>query len=349
MAEIENKRLNFPVTRTTLTGVDVADIAAVRTWLVALTEHRVRQEGRLVPKFRYLHEKVEEVFEVGEPALGEERHHPLFLRHLGQRPGVVRRFRESELLVEVGGSHRRAAVLMELDPPGVADGWWVAWRLMGEREGRVGVFHGEWVIAEGVGRLTFPEAIADWFPLGEVVKSEMQETPTEPPMPEIMMGLAPLTQPVAQDPVVVLGVLGQLTDGDIARTGLSCLQVIVFRGLTAEQFLVHGRLLLDVDDLIRAIAAQGDADAIAVIVPGVMNLDGLDTRAIIAVAEVRDGRRAQRAMPVKVKPDGTLEVSRVWVMPVPAADPGKGWLGVAPTQEISLFPMPAKGMEMGEG
>lgn len=349
MSEIENKRLDFPVTRTPLKDLDVADIAAVRAWLLAHTEHRVRNEGRLTPKFRYLHATQQEVFDVGEPALGEEKLHAIFLRHLGQRPGVLRRFRESELLIEVDGSHRRAAVVMELDPDGVVDGWWVAWRLMGEREGRVGVFHGDWVIAEGVGATTFPEAVADWFPRGEIVHSEMSETPTEPPMPEILMGVAPLTQPIAQDPAVVLGVVGQLTDGEIARTGLTCLQVIAFRGLTVEQFLVRGRFLLDVDDLIRTIAAQGDTDAIAVILPGVMKLDGLDTRAIIAIAEVRDGRRAQRAMPVKIKPDGTLDAPRFWVVPVPAAAAGKGWLGVTPTLEISLFPMAPKGREMAEG
>jgi hypothetical protein len=125
--------------------------------------------------------------------------------------------------------------------------------------------------------------------------------------------------------------------------------VLVFRELMVEQFLIRGRLLLDVDDLIRAISAQGETDAIAIILPGVMKLDGLDTRAIIAVAEVRDGRRAQRAMPVTVKPDGTLDAPRFWVVPVPAAESGKGWIGVPPTQEISLFPMPPKGREMAEG
>ena len=349
MPEIENKRLNFPVTRTPLTDVDATDIAAVRTWLLDFTEHRVRNEGRLTPKFRYLHAKQQEVFEVGEPELGEERHHAIFLRHLGQRPGVVRRFREGELLVEVDGAHRRAVVLMELDPNGLTDAWWVAWRLMGEREGRVGVFHGDWVTVEGLGALMFPEACADWFPRGEVVTSEMSETPTELPMPEILMAVAGMLKPIAQDPLVALEVIGHLTDADIVKNGLNGIQVIAFRGLSVEQFLIRGRSLLDVDDLIRAIAQQGDTDAIAVIVPGIMNLDGLDTRAIIELAEVRDGRRAQRAMPVKLKPDGTLDNPRFWTVMVPAAELGEGWIGVPPTQEISLFPMPAKGQEMAEG
>ena len=163
------------------------------------------------------------------------------------------------------------------------------------------------------------------------------------------MAVAGMIKPIAQDPLVALEVVGHLTDADIVRNGLNGIQVIAFRGLSVEQFLIRGRSLLDVDDLIRAIAQQGDTDAIAVIVPGIMNLDGLDTRAIIELAEVRDGRRAQRAMPVKLKPDGTLDNPRFWTVMVPAAELGEGWIGVPPTQEISLFPMPAKGQEMAEG
>ena len=230
------------------------------------------------------------------------------------------------------------------------DAWWLAWRLIGEREGRVGVFYDEWVIAEGTGKEAFPEACADWFPRGEVVRSDMSEKPTELPMPEILVGLAPLARPVPQDPMVVLQVVGQLTDAEIAHTGLQGIQVIAFRGLTVEQFIVRGRFLFDVDDFMRTVAQQGDnIDAIALIMVGVMQLDGLDTRAIIAVAEVQDGRRARRAMPLRFGPNGSIEPPRFWASEMPPAEPGKGWLGVAPTQDISLFPMPPKGQEMAEG
>ncbi len=347
--EIEERKLNFPVVRTPLQGVDVEDIASVRAWLLQLTEHRVRNVGRLLPRFRYLHAGLEEVFDVGEPDLGEEHHHAIFHRYLGQRPGVVRRFREGELRVEVDGSYRRAIVVMELDADDKPDAWWLAWRLIGEREGRVGVFYDEWVIAEGTGKAAFPEACADWFPRGEVVRSEMSEKPTELPMPEILVGLAPLVRPVPQDPMVVLQVVGQLTDAEIAQTGLHGIQVIAFRGLTVEQFIVRGRFQFDVDDFIRTVAQQGDnIDAIALIMVGVMQLDGLDTRAIIAVAEVQDGRRARRAMPLRFGPNGSIEPPRFWASEMPQAEPGNGWLGVAPTQDISLFPMPPKGQDMAE-
>ena len=51
---------------------------------------------------------------------------------------------------------------------------------------------------------------------------------------------------------------------------------------------------------------MGPVEAVALVIASVANVDGVDTRAIVAVAE-RDGKRAQRVMPLKFGPDGKVE------------------------------------------
>lgn len=347
---IEQRKLDFPLTRSPLQGVDVADRKAVRDWLLKMTEQRVRHEGSLKPRFRYLTVDKDEALDVGEPEIGDEPFHTMFFHQLGGRPEIRRRFREGELRVKVGESHRRAAVLLEHVPVDGVDHWWLAWRLMGEREGKVGVFHGEWVITEGVGTDTVPEPFREWLHrAGEVTHSELTETPTEIPPADVLFGTAPLPAPVPQDPVQVVEIVGQLTDAEIARTGLQGLQVIAFRGLTSEQYIVRGQLGCPVDDLIRHIALQGEIDAIALLFPGVVNLDGVDTRSLITIAEVKDGRRGQRVVPIKWRQDGSIEASRVWTRQMPTPEPAHRWIGVKPETEVDMFPMPLAGRATPEG
>lgn len=346
----EQRKFDFPLTRSALQGVDVADTAAVRDWLLKLTEVRVRNEGSLKSRFRYLTVDKEEAIDAGEPDPGEEAFLTLFFHQLGARPEIRRRFREGELRVEVGDSHRRAAVLLEHVPVDGVDHWWLAWRLIGEREGRVGVFHGEWVLAEGVGTDTIPEPFREWLHrAGEVTHSELTETPTQIPPADVLFGTAALPAPVPQEPVKVAEIVGQLTDAEIARSGIQGLQVLAFRGLVAEQFIIRGQLGCPVDDVIRNIALQGDIDAIALLFPGVVNLDGVDTRALVTIAEVKDGRRGQRVVPIKLRPDGTIEAPRAWMRPMPTPEPAQRWIGVKPETEIDMFPMAPAGGPTPEG
>lgn len=347
---VEKRKLDFPLTRTPLQGVDVADVAAVREWLLKMTEMRIRHEGSLKPRFRYLTADKDEAIDAGDPEPGEEPFHTMFFRQLGDRPEVRRRFREGELRVEVGDSHRRAAVLLEHAPDGEIDNWWLAWRLMGEREGKVGVFHGEWVLAEGTGTDALPEPFREWLHrAGEVTHSELTETPTEIPSPEVLFATAILAEPVPQDPVKVVEIIGKLTDADIARTGLQGVLVMAFRGVTSERFIVTGRLACPMDDLIRSIALQGEIDAIGLTFPGVVKLDGVDTRSIVTIAEVKDGRRGQRVVPIKWRPDGSIEAPRAWTRAMPMPEPAQRWIGVKPETEIDMFPMPAEGVMTPEG
>lgn len=349
-ATIEHRKVDFPVTRYPLVGIDVADVAAVREWLLKMTELRIRHEGTLKPRFRYLTGDKEEALDVGEPEPGDEPFHTIFFHQFGGRPEVRRRFREGELRVEVGDAHRRAAVLLEHVPIGDVDHWWLAWRLMGEREGKVGVFHSEWVVAEGVGTETIPEPFREWLHrVGEVTHAELTETPTQIPPSDVLFGTAPLPAPVPQDPVKVAEIVGQLTDAEIARTGIQGLQVLAFRGLVAEQFIIRGKLGCPVDDVIRNIALQGDIDAIALLFPGVVKLDGVDTRALVTIAEVKDGRRGQRVVPLKWRQDGSIEAPRAWMREMPDPEPAQRWIGVKPETEIEMYPMALDGGQTPEG
>lgn len=348
---VESRRLDFPLVRSPLTEVDPEDVAGVRAWILSATEFRVRQEGRLKPRFRFLTGDKEEVLDVGEPEPGDEAFHTLFFHQLGARPEIRRRFREGELRVEVGDSLRRAAVLLEHRPDGGVDHWWLAWRLMGEREGNVGVFHGEWVRSEGIGSDTLPEPFREWLHrAGEVTHSDLTETPTQIPPGDCLFGTSPLPSPVPQDPMKVVEIVGRLTDRVIARSGLKGIQVLAFRGLVAEQFILRGQLGCPVDDVIRNIALMGDVlDAVACLLPGVVSVDGVDTRALITIAEVQDGRRAQRLVPIKWRPDGSIDAPRAWMRALPTPEPERRWIGVKPETEIEMFSMAPEGGPVAEG
>lgn len=125
--------------------------------------------------------------------------------------------------------------------------------------------------------------------------------------------------------------------------------MIAFRGLTSEQFIVRGQLGCPVDDLIRNIALQGEIDAIALLFPGVVNVDGVDTRSLITIAEVKDGRRGQRVVPIKWRQDGSIEASRVWTRQMPTPEPAQRWIGVQPETEVDMFPAPVAGRAPPEG
>lgn len=93
MPNIEQRKPDFPLTRSPLQGVDVADTVAVRDWLLKMTELRIRHEGSLKPRFRYLTVDREEALDVGDPEVGDEPVHTMFFHQLGGRPEIRRRFR----------------------------------------------------------------------------------------------------------------------------------------------------------------------------------------------------------------------------------------------------------------
>lgn len=164
-------------------------------------------------------------------------------------------------------------------------------------------------------------------PVGEVTHSELTETPTEIPSPEVLFATATLAAPVPQDPVKVAEIIGQLTDADIARTGLQGVLIMAVRGVTSERFMVSGHLACPVDDVIRTIALQGEIDAIALIFPGVANVDGVDTRALVTLVEVKDGRRGQRVVPIAWRPDGRIEAPCAWTRAMPMTEPAQRAVG----------------------
>lgn len=343
----ERRRFEVEVTRRPLSALDSADDEAVRAFLLACAEEQIRHTGGAAAGFRFFTADTHEWAETGAPDPGDERFHATCFRQLGQRPGVVRRVREGEARVAIAGSHRRAAVVLEWQPPG--DAWWLAWRLIGEREGQVGVFFGDWVVSQGTGVETLPEPFREWLEGEPVESARVSHRPGELNPGELLFGATRMAAPAPDDPVAVLDLMAPLANREILENGLRGLQVFAFEGVVAEHYLFLGRLDGTLDDVVRNVASRGNPDAVVVVFAGVAAVGGEDRRSVMAVVELRDGRRAHRVIPVVWDAAGNVHLPRAWTRPLPPAEPGDRWLGVPPALRFDLSPLPLAGGPIAEG
>lgn len=342
----ERRRFEVEVTRAPLGGIDPNDDESVRSLLLSRMEEQVRQTGGAAFGFRYLSADTDEWAEAGEPEPGDERFHATCFRQLGERPGVLRRVREGEARVKDGRGLRRVAVVLEWTPG--ADGWWLACRRIGEREGQVGVFFGDWVVAEGKGLASLPQPFREWLEGDRVESATLSRRPGEINPGELLFGAVRMTAPVPEDPVAVLDVMAPLANREIVENGLRGLQVFAFEGLTAEHYLFQGHLGGTLEDVVRNVSARGNPEAVVVVFAGVANVDGEDRRAVMAVVELRDGRRAHRVIPVTWDAAGRPQLTRAYTRALPTAEPADRWIGVAPVNPFELSPLPFAGPPAGE-
>lgn len=325
---------------------DVHDKTALRGWALTNAESEVGMTGRLRSTLVYALEGQSEHMPIDKAEdLGKEALIAALFRDLARRDGVLRAFRQGERHIELDGRYRRAATVLELD---LANGsWWLAWRLFGTGEAAVGVFHGEWVEAEGATLEELDEPFREWLDAGTAT-TEMKGQSLEPgPGEDIRCAAAPW--PALPPDVVGVGTqLAQAFFPEFLQRPLDCQIIFACREGTIERWELRGRLALTIDDFARGIAAQAPTLAMAHLTPSVIELGGVTRRCYRMLVE-RAGHVGQFVLPLNIL-DGKITGGELKYRdegPVPA---GGQWIGVPPEREVTLMAAgPVDGRDLPEG
>jgi len=346
----ETRRLNFQMQRAPWTG-DCSAVDGLREGVMSGVEDGFTLAGACPLSLLSFGDGFQErVFLASTVELGEEGLVAAAFHLLASRPEVRRAFRIGEVLVDDGeGGLVRALAALErvaaLDDAPVS--WWAAWRRVGTGEAGVGVFREDWHQATGIGWDTTPEGLSEWLDPGPATIENMGQQVTGPvPGPEIQMGMVAIEGELPEHPCEVAHVLGNLFDEELLRRQPIGWWIYAARPGALERYEVSGSLPCPLDDLIRAIAAQGPVDAVAVTHPAVLNTPDGNHRAYATVVE-RRGRKGIRIRPMV--PDGS---GLTWKAPVfqdhgPVGDAGL-WIGVPPPDAVSLSALGPVGMRRGD-
>ena len=350
----QQKRLQVEFKRHPVRDLDATDVDAARTWIKTHVAARVGMHARVNAVMRYLRQGAEEVASLdGLVELGDEGVLGAFFRSAGQREGILRRFREGELLVrDDEGSLRRAACILELvERDGQAPAWWCAHRFFGEGAAGVGNFHGPWIEREGDDLDALDEPFRGWVDPGNATIDRTEFGGfVDGPKPDFdlrMAMLPPPSAPPANAGELAVGI-GRSMDTEILKRGLTCHLVFVLNDTAVERFELRGELPCDLDDLIRNLVLLGDTIGVALVVPGVFTLpNGENKRAVYTLAEVRgQPQRARRVTPLELAPGQAPRLLGELVQTTELAE-GAGWLGVKPVVELGLFPTGIDGLGGG--
>jgi len=323
---------------------DVRDVGALRAWARSNAENEVALTGRLRSAFVFVIEGTSEHFDVGRSEeLGKETIVAALFQELAAREGVLRAFREGERFVEVDGRTRRVAAIVERD---LASGaWWLAWRLFGTGDASVGVFHGEWQEREGATLDELDEPFHEWFDCGTATIETKRQQLVPGPAEDIRAATIPWP-PLPPDVPGVGMQIAQAFLPELLQRPLDFHLVFACREGALERWELRGKLGVPIDDLIRAIAAQAQAEAVAYLVPSVITLGGLTRRCYRMLVE-RGGYVGQLVLPLDIK-DGKIQGGELKYR-----DEGPAthqWIGVAPEQPVDLrMQGPVDGEEVAEG
>lgn len=325
---------------------DVRDVPALRAWARTNAENEVAMTGRLRPALVYTMEAAFEHMPLDKAEdIGNERLIAALFLNLARRDGILRAFRQGERRVEADGRGRRAAAILEYD---LADGrWWLAWRLVGTGEASVGVFHGDWIEREGTTLDELDEPFREWLDAGTATIETKGQSVTPGPGEDIRCATTPWPL-LPPDPAGVGVQIAQAFIPEFLQRHLDYLLVFVCRDGCLDRWDLRGKLSLPLDDLIRGIAAQAPAEAIALLSPAVIEIDGVTRRCYRLLVE-RAGRIGQLVLPLDIK-DGKIQGGEMKFRDEGPVPPGGHWIGVAPAREMNLTVLgPVNGSEMPEG
>jgi hypothetical protein len=327
----EQQHLRLSLQREPAAGIDAGDVAGLRAAILRSTADVFSMNGRLAGELLFFGEGWTDTARTdGAVELGQEAVLAMMLRSYGE-PEVLRRFRRGEF---VSGGQRFLGVAELV--PGTPDTWWRAIRRVGTGAANVGVFHDEWSEGEGTTLDALEEELHEWVDASKVEVTHMhRELQPQAPSEDLRMAIAEVSGTLPDHPCEVAYVLGGMLDAELLRPGPKCLLVFAFRPDTLERWEVRGKLGCPVEDLARAIAAQGPVEAMAVVHPAVVDMaDGVRRRCFVTMVE-RKGRVGHRILPLEFdgKVARALEPKFRDVGEVP---PGTGWIGVPPTVILDL-------------
>ena len=115
---------------------------------------------------------------------------------------------------------------------------------------------------------------------------------------------------------------------------LTFLILFACREGSLECWEIRGKVPFTIDDLARGIASQAPTEAMAVLMPSVIEIGGVTRRCYRMLVE-RAGRMGELVMPLEFK-DGTLGGGELQYRDAGPVPPGGQWIGVAPEREVHL-------------
>ena len=340
--------LEIQLQREPLSG-DAHDLPSLRQGLLHHLEEVISMKGGVEADMIFIYGGFAEV--VPAKALGNEPTAATFFRaYQGSGQVPLHRFRRGEARLKVGDRSRRVVAILQL-LPGDGDRWWLAWRPFGVSKDQVGILYDAWVEREGEGINMLEDPFQDWLKADKAEVTSLKLGEPEPDAPEdIRMAVTEAKGTLPDHPCAVAEVIGRMVHEEVVNHGVPRLLVFVFRPGVLERWEVGGRLRVPVEDFVRAIASQGPTDAVAIVHAGTMAMPdgGEHLRCIVIMAE-RNGRVGERRLPLR------FEEGKVTALPPLFRErgevaPGTGWIGVAPSKEVNLFPAGIDGMSesMGE-
>lgn len=346
---MDDQRVNLTMQRKTWpAGFDASDVDALRTAVIRGLEEHVSLFGGPPSAMLVATPEAKVATEVRFD-VGEEETAAAVFHAMASWRDAIRAFRHGEVHLSVEGEKRRCAAILEVEPrpqPG-EEVWRASWRRIGTGEGGVGVFHGDWEHASGVGNHTLPEALREWLdPGNRSINFGPMKFENEPkPEPDVRMapGTLGADPPTTADGVA--NMTGSMLDAEILAKGLDYLLLLVYRGRDFERWEVRGDLGCDADDFIRAVSGWSKPDSVAILYGTVGPFHGQQRRGVSTLAEAQ-GRRFERVLPLSFGPDGKpspLSPLGRWHTVAPA----DLWIGVAPKAEVALY-LPSGGPDVGD-
>jgi hypothetical protein len=237
--------------------------------------------------------------------------------------------------------------IVDVTDEGLPGRWWVAHRLIGEGDVGIGVFHGDWEHLEGTGCDQLPEAFRAWLTDDPklLVGFELRRKNEGPIRVNIRAIVLPLPTQLPSDITEIVQLAGGLVMPDALRGPMDCAIVLVLHDRQYERWEIRGDTPCTMENLIRAISAYSKGKAIALVNPGVVQIEhpeGIQDRRAVMVTTEFEGHRLLLAQTLKIdeKPSG-LEIHLAEGFLQDGGDPGaEGWIGVPPTQEVRIeFPV----------
>lgn len=329
--------------RTGMPGCEQATVEDVRARLLKFLDDSVALGGTCASHCVFVRPDAWDSLPLdGLADLGDECLLAALLRTLTASEGVRFGFRYGEVALPDGETSRRAVCVLQWIG-GDAESWWLATRWLGQGEARTGLWHGEWRESTGSGHGQLPEPLQEWLDPEKTEMGSVEHGPTRPVEPDIRAAFMDWAEALPDDGKIIAQILGERlgVDRELITQGQPAILAFVWRTSVLERWEIKGRLPTDLDDFLRGVAAQEPTQAIALVHPCVVNLDGVQHRGFATVVQRHD-TRVRRVLVVRMGPDGRPANFRAFITEEVKFAEGQGWIGVAPKNEIEFT---ALGME----
>ncbi len=249
---------------------------------------------------------------------------------------AVGRFRVGELTVPSPDGPRRAAVILQIDDEG--EGWQVEWRHFGRTPEGVGRWRGEWASAQASTIDEAPEWLLEWVDdrKAEITGQEVRDGGDGPGI-DVRAAVLPAVTPVPDDPRAVAQLLHQSLDQELLTQGLTAILLFVLRADCTERWELRRVAPFSLDDMVRAVCANGDAPVAVALVHHV-NVEFPDGRCLPGFCTVvqRGDLLARRIMPLELRDQRVVAHDPQFPPVEPIVD---RWIGTPPSVPIQLTPL----------